>query len=408
MIQWYADRMSELVLRKGVNLKKGQCLNIKVGYKSVEYASVMAAKAYEFGAKYVHIDVDDPRVLASRSLYQKKSEDLEYVPLFVQAMETEFAAEEWAFVRIDSGEERVNKTESNLNSLQKITKAMRMARKVSSKKLMANEISWCVTVCPGPLWAKQILGDDANEEDLAKLLSQTLRIDTEDYLKRWDIFDKEATRRCEYLNSLNIEKLHYTSPVTDFTVGLKPFARFCGGAADLPDKSRFFANLPTEEIFTTPDKDSASGFIKTTRVVSVMNHDTEGVTLHFEKGKVTHFTAEKGKEIMEKYLETDEGASRLGEVALVDAYSPISSTGVNFGSILIDENASCHIALGDGYPECLMTEKPMLTDKDKAKNGCNNSLVHTDFMVGSKDLDIVAITRDGKEIKIMDKGRFKF
>ncbi len=406
MIEEFANKLSILVLKKGINLKKGQCLNIVVGPKSYEYAQVMAKKAYEFGARYVNISINDARLTGARSIYQNEKEDLEFVPSFLKNADYEFIAENWARIRIDSGEDRIDDFESNMEKSQTITKAIRKSGKEYSEKTMSNELSWNVCAVPGPMWAKKIMGENATEEDLAKVMSRILRLDNDDYLGAWDDFDKTSKKRSSWLNGLKIKSLHYKSPVTDFKIGFRKNARFCGGSGMLKDGSEFFANLPTEEIFTTPDFRTASGYITTTRPVRVLDHETRDVTLFFEKGEVVDVKAKQGLDIMKKYLAIDDGAKRIGEVALVDESSPIAQSGLVFGSILIDENASCHIALGAGYTECFDVDKPLVTDEDKINAGCNVSLVHTDFMVGGKDLDIIATTYDGKEIKILDKGHF--
>lgn len=406
MVIEYANRLAELVLRKGICLKKGQCLNIVVGPKSYEYASIMAKKAYKYGAKYVNITINDPSLTGERSLHQEDKSDLEFVPSFLKSADYEYIAENWARIRIDSGEDRIDTFESNLENMQIIQRAIRKSGKEYSERTMANELSWNVCVVPGPRWAKEILGEDATEEDLAKAMARILRLDQDDYLKAWDDFDELATKRANWLNGLKIRTLHYISPKTDFTVGLRENARFSGGSGKLKDGSSFFANLPTEEIFTTPDMATAEGYITTTRPTAVLDHKTEEVTLYFKHGEVVDVKAKQGLDIMKKYLSIDEGSKRLGEVALVDESSPIAKSNLVFGSILIDENASCHLALGAGYPEGLETDKPLSSEEDYMKAGCNVSLVHTDFMVGSKDLDIIATTYDGKEVKILDKGHF--
>ena len=406
MVLDYANKLSEVVLKKGVNLKKGQCLHIVVGPKSYDYASVMAQKAYEFGARYVQITVKDAQIDGARSIYQKNKEDLEFVPSYLKNADFEYIAEDWARVRIDSGEDRIEEIKSNLDSLQIISRATRRNSKEFNAKTMSNELSWNVCAVPGPEWAKRVMGKNATEEDLARVMGKLMKLDQDDYLNAWDEFDKLSNKRCNWLNDMGIKELHYISSVTDFIVGLKPFARFCGGSASLSDGSRFFANLPTEEIFSVPDMNTAHGYVTTTKPVTVMDHETEGVTLYFKNGEVYDVKAKKGLDIMKKYLEVDEGARKLGEVALVDESSPIAQSGLVFGSILIDENASCHLALGAGYPECLISPSPLKTDQDMLNAGCNVSLVHTDFMVGSPELDIIATTYDGKEIKIMEKGHF--
>ncbi len=358
------------------------------------------------GAKYVNISVSDPRLTGTRSIAQIELEDLEFVPSYLKNADYEFIAENWARVRIDSGEDRIEKFDSNLDKSQIITKAIRKSGKEYSDRTMSNLLSWNVCAVPGKLWAKEILGDSTTEEDLAEIMAKLLKIDRDDYLLAWDEFDLLAQKRSAWLNNLHIKSLHYISPITDFTVGFRKNARFSGGSGKLSDGTPFFANLPTEEIFTTPDCTTANGYITTTRPVTVLDHKTEEVTLYFKDGVVYDVKAKVGLDIMQKYLAIDEGAKRLGEVALVDESSPIAKAGLVFGSILIDENASCHLALGAGYPECLDTEKPLSTEEDYLKAGCNISLVHTDFMVGSTDLDIIATTYEGQEVKILEKGHF--
>lgn len=406
MVLDYAIKMSDLVLQKGINLKKGQCLHIVVGPKSYEYASIMARKAYELGAKYVQITVNDPRLEGARSIYQKKHEDLSFVPSYLKNADYEYIAEDWARVRIDSGEDRIEKFDSNLERVQEITKAISISNKEYSDATMSGKLSWNVCAVPGPEWAKQILGDNATEEDLSNIMAKLMKIDRDDYLDAWDEFDEIANKRSNWLNSMGIQKLHYISPITDFTVGFRRNAKFAGGSNTTADGRKVFSNLPTEEIFTVPDRATANGYITTTRPVSVLNHDTEEVTLYFKDGQVYDVKAKKGLDIMQKFLEIDEGARRLGEVALVDESSPIAKSNLIFGSILIDENASCHIALGAGYSECLDSDKTPSTDEELLEAGCNVSLVHKDFMVGSSYLDIIATTYEGKEIKIMEKGHF--
>ena len=401
----YSKKLNELVLTKGVCLKKGEKVCINTSPSCYEWAKAMAKRAYELGASYVMININDTDLDAFRSLVQSQ-EEVSFVPEFYKHCAEERARDGYVNIRLDSNEDRIGQTQGDSDKLTKLNMAFRKAGKVASDKYMSNALSWCVSCVPGPKWAKQLLGEDATEDDLAKVLGKILRFDTPNYLKAWDDFDTEAKNRRDELNSMKIKTLHYQSSVTDFYISLSPKAHFEGGSSVSKDNKTFFPNLPTEELFTTPDMYSANGYIKTTRPVNVLGHPTEGITFTFKDGKVIDVKADKGLDMIKKYLEIDEGASRIGEVALVDIKAPISQTGLIFGSILIDENASCHIALGAGYPETV-------TDSDKAKNdeelnkmGINTSLMHTDFMVGSPDLKITATTFDGQEVVIMENGSF--
>lgn len=408
MDRLYAERMADLVLRKGVSLRKGEKLLLSVGPESYEYAKVMAEHAYELGAAYVEVMLSDTRVNIARVMNQD-GEALEYVPAYRKALYDQIASESgWVRVRIDSGEERIDLPAFDTAKMQLLQSADRKAAKEMSTLFMRDKAAWCVTCAPGPKWAKRILGEDKSEADLAAVLSRIMRIDTENYLECWDEFAETSRKRREKLTGLCIKRLHYKSPVTDLYIGFRREAHWDGATSPLPDGRLFFPNLPTEEIFTTPDMYETEGYVTTTRPVSVMGLVTEQVRLTFKAGVVTDCTAVKGQEVMETYLSIDEGCRRLGEAALVDVSSPISESGLIFDSILIDENASCHIALGAGYPNCIAGSEECTTDEELNKIGINTSLMHTDFMIGSAELDIEAECYDGRSVSIMKKGHFTF
>ena len=398
----YADRLSDLVLNLGVALKKGEHLNIAVSPDAYYYAQNMAIKAYEMGAGYVNISVSDLLLDKYRAYYQEM-EDLTYIPSFMKEFVKEGIQVGIKNVRIECRDERIGLPELDDNKYQALSSSVKIARRDLTKLYMENHITWCVCCAPGPKWAKAVLGEDQTEEDLADILASILHIDSPDYIQYWKEEDKKVSERIERINSLEIKSLHLESSVTDCRVGFRREAKFAGCSSITTSGLVFYPNLPTIEIFNTPDKDTAEGYITTTRPVSVMGKDTESVKLFFEKGKCIKAEAKVGQKVIDDYLAIDEGSSRLGEIALVDDSSAISQTGLVFGSILIDENASCHIALGDGY-----TSNLHIGDKDPKDYGCNESLVHTDFMVGSSDMRVTAITYSGKEILIMENGNFVF
>lgn len=402
----FAEKLSELVLKKGVNLQKGQSLIIVTPPGGYAYASIMGQEAYKLGARYVDITVADPNLNATRANTQK-NDDIEFVPHYLKTKDFEIYSENWARVRIDCPDDTISQIrfEDRANAT-RMTRAIRENGKEVNEKYSKNLLSWNVCCVPGPLMAEKVLGKGATEDDLVKVLEKVYRLDTGDYLAAWDEFDSRIRERMEKINSLKIRKVHMKSPVTDLIIGLRPEARFNGGSTYLPNGKSFFPNLPTEEMFTTPDMYEVEGYVKTTRPVPVLNEMTEGVTFYFEKGRITKAVAEKGQEAIDAYLDIDEGTRRLGELALVDDKSPISSTGLVFSSILIDENASCHLAIGSGYPECLKGSDKLSTDEQLNSMGINTSSMHTDFMVGSADMDITVETEDGKLVEIMKNGSF--
>ncbi len=401
MIWEYAN----LIVHSGVSLYPGQCLQIKTGPETYWFAQQVALAAYEAGAQLVRIEQDDLRLVKSR-LDNQTASQLSYVPDFARQIDYEMMVKDWAYVRIDNTEDRSWLRDADAEKLSIYKSALATSGKAYQVSRMRNEHPWCVVCAPGPKWAQAVLGPEATEEQLWEVLAPILRLDQPNPVEAWNNHVQNLLNRCRRLNELQISSLHFTSSQTDLTVGFTEHHVWMGGGDPLPSGDWFLANIPTEEVFTTPDRLSAHGYVTTTRPVSVMDSLVEGVRLEFEHGKVISCTAQKGQAVMDRFLETDEGASYLGEVALVDEDSPIAQAKHIFHSILFDENASCHLALGAGYPSCLDNAKQLNSDEKLLESGCNRSLVHTDFMVGSSDMCIEATVKNGENIVIMRDGKF--
>ncbi len=407
MNQKEIDRYADLIIEKGINLQKGKGVVVTTGAGTYYFARALSKSAYRHGARYVQVLIDDLDVLSERLKYQEET-DLTFNPHFLKALDYEFISEGWSHIRIDSTEERLDHAPLDGNKNQILGKARRQFSEAKTKKLMRHQLPWCVCVAPGPLWAKQVLGEQATTDDLMQVLSPILLLDKEDPQSAWDEKAAILRKRQEYLNALGIDHLHYESSKSDLVIGFTDKARFTGGSEELPDGRQFFANLPTEEIFTTPDNVRAEGYITTTKPVDVLNTTTEEVRFVFKNGEVVEYEAKKGKDALDKFFSIDEGTRRLGEVALVDETSPIAKSNLVFNSILLDENASCHLALGEGYPSALAGGSALETKEQLDTVHCNTSLMHIDFMVGSPDMKITAHTRDGKAVVIMEQGVFTF
>ena len=405
-IELFKKRYAELVIKLGIALKKDRPLTISCGPANYEFALYLAESAYRNGASYVEINQDDLYLLSLRQKYQTQEQIIKH-PSYLKSRYDCFIEEDWSTIRIDDFDGQLQLKDADNDKLTAYSKSMRKLGKDWSSRLMTNKNAWCVICVPSPKWATYILGKPSSADDLWELLVPILKLDSPDCIKSWIDFNKKMEKEKAILNSLKIEKLHFTSPITDLTVGFRPEARWTGGTSELPDSRHFFPNIPSLEIFTTPDMMQCEGYVTSTRPVTVMNKTTQGVKFNFHKGKVISVSAEEGEEIITKFLEIP-GASRLGECALIDERSEISASNKIFGSILYDENASCHIALGNCYTECLSNEKDLVTDEKLKEYGCNQSLMHTDFMIGSKETNIDALTFDGKTIAIMRKGEFVF
>jgi aminopeptidase len=401
MIEDYA----RLIVHTGVGIYPGQCLQIKTGAENYWFAQKIAEIAYECGALLVDIRIDDLKLVRKR-IDAQDPEQLGVVPDYAKLVDYEMMVKDWAYIRIDNTEDRQWLEDVDAQKLSAYKSGISRSGTLYRQSRMRNEHPWCVVCAPGPIWAKSVLGPDATVEEFWNILAPILRLDTNDPAAAWKQHAGKLLERSRFLDNLKIATLHFTSAKTDLTIGFTEAHRWMGGGDPLPNGSWFMANIPTEEVFTTPDRLFAQGHVTTTRPVSVMDSLVEDVELEFKDGKVVSCTARVGQHIMDRFLDTDEGARYLGEVALVGEDSPIARSNRIFHSILFDENASCHLALGAGYPSCLANAEHLSTDEKLLEAGCNNSLVHTDFMIGSPDMDIAAYTRTGEQVQIMRNGKF--
>lgn len=393
------DRYADLVIEAGVNLKKGQNLLVNCDEATYPMARALAKSAYRHKAGYVHIVISDNEILASR-LKNQSDKELATFPDFEKILDYQICTEEWAYIQIEPIDDRLKQVQLDQAKNQRYRKAARSFHHAIHDRFMVDSLPWCVIAAPTPRWAEHVLGKGHTEDELWETLTPILLLDSPNPTKAWKDACVKMQEHARMLNALGIIKLHYQSPRTDLVVGLCPTSRFLGGDSVLPDGRRFLPNIPTEELFTTPNRNLAEGYMTTTKPVSVLDEMTEEVTLQFHEGAVVFCTAKRGQEAMDRYFAIDEGTRHLGECALVEETNPIGKSGLLFASGLYDENASCHLALGAGYPNCLVGSK------DPYKEGCNKSLMHVDFMVGSSDMTITAIRMDGREIPLMKDGKF--
>lgn len=400
----FVSRYADIVIQTGVALYAGQKLHITTGYKNYEFACTLAEAAYRAGASYAGIEVVS-NLLTKIRIRESREDDLSYVPEFSSQKYAQMCAEDWAFIRIDDTEELDILSDVPVTRLGMVEKAVRKSKHIYYKNLLGNRITWCVICAPGPGWALYVTGS-SDVDGLLRLLGPILRLDHADPAGAWREHGRKLIERREKLNAMQIDSLHFVSETTDLRVYLNPVSEWHGGPSRTLDGRSFTANIPTEEVFTTPDYTKTQGTVQITRPLRVLESVVENVRFTFDKGRVVDFSADAGGDVLAQYFEIDTGAQYLGEVALVGGDSPLVQSGELFGSILYDENASSHIALGSGYPSCLSNMYELHGDDALKQAGCNVSLVHTDFMIGSDSMNVTAVCRDGKERPVMKNQRF--
>lgn len=404
ILSTYAD----LIIRTGVNLQKGEMLVINAPIDSRELVEKVVKSAYKAGARNVEVQWLDDKISRLNYKYRSKKE-LTKIPDWVIKQKDHYIDEKIAFLRILS---------DNPESLKGVNpEKVAAARRASGKALAkfrdytgSNKLRWCIAAYPQKDWAKKMfpeLSPSAAMKKQWEYIAETMRLNCDDPIKAWEKHQQEISRRCEILNGAKIKTFTYKNSLgTDFTVGMPQGYIFCGGAEKgALDGIRFTANMPTEEVFSCPDRRTANGKLVAAMPLCRNGQIIKNFWFTFENGKITDYGAEEGYENLKSIIETDEGSHYLGEIALVGYNSPIRNLNTLFYETLFDENASCHFAIGDCYPTCLQGGGE-LTKEELLSSGLNSSIEHVDFMVGTSDLEITASCEDGKQLKIFENGEW--
>ncbi|MCG8571352.1 MAG: aminopeptidase [Spirochaetes bacterium] len=409
MNQEIINKYAELVVKVGVNLIPGQCLFIWTDPAHYQFAVVISEKAYQLGAKWVEIQIKSNSQVRARIDYSE-GQYLDFLPNYKINESYELISEKWAFIKIDCTEEIHDLKGCDADKLSQITKARSEKLHCFNNSLITNQQCWSIIDVPGPKWAAEVFQQEPSEQLTKQLWDKIipiLKLDQPDPVQAWQSHSQKLIKRANKLTEMRLKKMVFSGPGTELTLGLNTSTCFTGGGHVMADGRLFLPNIPTEEVFTTPDYRLTEGKVQITRPVKVMESLVEDAWFEFKEGKVINYGAKKGKSIVEKYLQIDEGAGYLGEVALVDEASAIAQSGLTFSSILYDENASSHIALGKGF-SALFENKAELTNPEKMKAaGCNHSLVHNDFMIGSENIDVTGFTENGEEVEILKNGLFQ-
>ena len=400
------SKYAELVVKVGVNIQKGQILAISSSLESAPFTRQVVKKAYEAGAKHVYVDWADEEV--SRLKYEMAPDEaFTEFPEWLVAQREVLVEQGGAFLSILSQSPDLLKgvDPKRIANFQKVSGT---ALNKFRQAVQSDRISWCVTAAAGKAWADKIFPNEENSVDLLwDAIFKAVRVESEDPVATWKEHDDTLRAKADYLNSKKYKTLHYKAPGTDLTIELSDKHQWCGAGSVNSQGVPFMANMPTEEVFTVPHKEGVNGTVSSTKPLSYGGNVINNFSLTFEKGKIVDVKAETGEEVLKDLINSDEGASYLGEVALVPHQSPISDTNILFYNTLFDENASNHLAIGSGYAFCLEGGKEMNED-ELAQHGVNISITHVDFMIGSADMDIDGELADGTIEPIFRKGNWAF
>ena len=402
------QKYAELVVKCGLNVQKGQEVIIRCGLDQPDFVTMCVEECYKCGATRVKVEWSYMPV--SKLGYKYRS--LETLSEFtaVERAEWERKVEKLTcLLWLESDDpDGLNGTDS-----EKISKA-NQARYPFIKPYrdaLENRYQWCIAAVPGKEWAQKIFPNLSAEAAIEALWENILvcsRVYADnDPVKAWDNHNENLAKRCEFLNNYKFDRLEYKSANgTDFTVGLNPIGIFMGGGETTLGSNIYFnPNIPSEEVFTSPMRGRAEGKVVATKPLSYQGKLIENFWVRFKDGKVVETYAEKNGDLLNKMVSMDEGAAYLGECALIAYDSPINNTGVLFYNTLFDENASCHLALGRGFNNCLENYENYSVEECE-KLGINSSMIHVDFMIGSKDMSITGVTKDGKRVVIFKNGNW--
>ena len=401
-------KYAHTLLKYGVNLQQNQTLVISVDVENKDFAVIVTEEAYELGAKEVVLNWRCSPIARQRLLHANESvleKPANWIPEFYK----QYIDEKAAFLSLISANpkalegiptDRISLQSRNLN---KVLSFYHTA-------IMNSSVTWCVASVPTVLWANLLGYEGSDEEKIDQLWATLLKLCRIEGIEPKDTYRHHMAklrRRCEALNKLDLKSLRYTCENgTDLLLELPEGHIWLGGEESSKDGTIFNANIPTEEVFSAPQYNGVNGVVHSTKPLIYHGNTISDFSFTFKEGKIVEYTAKEGYEVLKELVETDEGSHYLGEVALVDHFSPISQSNQIFYETLFDENASCHLAIGASYPTCLKNSDD-LSEEELKERGLNHSLTHVDFMIGHERMNIKGYTRDGQAVDIMIDGRLQ-
>jgi aminopeptidase len=400
------DRLAQVAVKVGLCLREGQDLLLTAPAVALPLVRKVAEHAYKAGAGIVTPILSDEEFTLARYRF---GHDLSFdraAGWLYEGMAKAFSDNTARLAIV--GDNPMLLSEQDPAKVARASKAQSKAYQPALEKIVNFDTNWNIISYPSPTWAKQVFPDDAEEVAVAKLADAIFaasRVDDDDAIANWEKHNARLRERTQWLNSQRFSALHYSGPGTDLTIGLADGHEWQGGGSTAKNGITCNANIPTEEVFTTPHCRRVSGHVVSSKPLSYQGTLIDNIQVKFEEGRIIEATASRGEEVLNKVLDTDEGARRLGEVALVPHSSPISKSGLLFFNTLFDENAACHIALGQCYSKCFI-DGTKLTPQQIAAQGGNRSLIHIDWMIGSEKTDIDGVHADGRRVAVFRRGEW--
>ena len=403
------EKFANLIVKSGINVKEKQIVLVKAPIAAAELVRYIVKEAYLNKALKVMIDWSDD--ITSKNEYQYASiEGLTTIPGGMLERMHYLVDQNAALISITSPNPGLMK-DLDPTKIQAVQRVYSKATTFFKEYSMANKGQWCVVAYPNPNWAKKVFPNLGEDEAVEALLDAILKAShvtlDNDPIADWEKLNKDMATRNKKLNDYNFVSLHFKNSLgTDLEVGLVEDHIWAGGAEEAGNKQIFNPNIPTEENFCMPHNKKTNGKVVATKPLNYQGKLIDNFYLEFVSGKVVNFYAEKENEALEGLVNFDEGSCRLGEVALIPYDSPINKMNILFYNTLFDENASCHLALGASYTTTNLKNAENMSPEELEERGSNSSMTHVDFMFGSRDMEVVGTTHDGKKIKIIENGNF--
>lgn len=401
-------KYAELAVKVGVNIQKNQLLFIQTTTDGLQLAREITKTAYKNGAKQVFVDITDDEI--TRLRYElAPSDSFDFFPQWKSDEKIKLAEQGAAFISIVSQSPDLL---SGIDSarIAAFQKAAGTALSKYRQYIQSDKVAWTVIAAPSPSWAAKVFPQLPVEQQVTALweaIFKATRVTTEDPVAAWTAHNEHLHTKVDYLNGKKYKALHYLAPGTDLTIELPEKHLWCGAGSISEQGIEFMANMPTEEVFTLPNRNGVNGIVSSTKPLSYGGNIIDNFSLKFKDGCIVEVKAEKGEDVLKDLIATDEGSHYLGEVALVPHDSPISNSELLFYNTLFDENASNHLAIGSAYAFNIVGGKTMTREELNAA-GANESITHVDFMIGSDQMNIDGILEDGTTEPLFRNGNWAF